>query len=191
MFLKTYYYTTKEFAEDAIGCGLKLSHSASGTVPVYGREMPCIVTYLHPEDCPKECRTEAVLKLRLEDGKAFVGEGLFSGERYATSLVAAKDYRIGTYRKPVCLVICSVLPEQIEAYDPTMDEPLFYESSESLYRDTAMSRVQESEAFKELALVAYYDQEAAQGRCIRKEEQDSVVYLSREHETTVYCCRRT
>ena len=187
--MKTYYYTTEEFAKEAIECGLKLSHAASDVASVYGKKLPCIVTYIHPADCPRECRSNAVLKLRLEDGKAFVAEGLFTGERYATSLVAAKDYRIGTYRKPVCLVICSVLPEQIEAYDPAMDEPLFYESSESLYRDTVMSRVQESEDFKELALMAYYDQEAAQGRCIRVKEQDSVIYLSGENETTVYCCR--
>ncbi len=185
--MKTYFYTTEEIANEAASCGLKLSHVANGTASVYGKEMPCIVTYLHPADCPGDCRGTAVLKLTLEDGKAFVGEGLFAGSRFDQTLIPAKDYRVGTYRNPRCVLICSVFPEQIERYDSAMDEPLFYESSESLYRDTVMSKVQESDTFRELALRSFYNQEAELGHCDRVEEDDAVVYVSKEDGKIVFC----
>lgn len=189
--MKTYFYTTEEIANEAASYGLKLSHVAENTVSVYGKEMPCIVTYLHPADCAGKASGKAVLKIALEDGKAFVGEGLLSGARFEKTLIPAKDYRYGTYRNPRCVLICSVFPEQIERYDSAMDEPLFYESSESLYRDTVMSRVQESDDFRELALRSFYDREAALGHCERVEEDHTVLYVSKEDGKTVFCFRST
>ena len=176
--MKAYLYTTEEIAQEAVEYGLKLSHNAAGNVCIYGTEHPYMEAYLHPADCPKEKRNKAVLKLQLEDNKAFVGEGMFSGERYVSSLVPAKAYRLGTYRMPRCLVIASVFAEQIERYDSAMDEPLLYENSQSLYRDCVLERVQESDAFKELALRAYYEQEAVQGRVRKIEEEEYVVFTS-------------
>lgn len=176
--MKAYLFTTEEIAEDAAAYGLKLSHFTTGSVPVYGTEHPYMEAYLHPADCPDSRRGAAVLKIQLEDNKAFVGEGLFTGERYIASLVPAKAYRLGTYRKPRCLIIASVFPEQIERYDGAMDEPLLYENSESLYRDRVLGQVQESDAFKELSLRAYYEQEAQQGRMHKIEEDGYVVFTS-------------
>ncbi len=188
--MKTYFYTTEEIANEAASYGLKLSHVAERTASVYGKEMPCIVTYLHPADGPKDCKQATVLKLTLEDGKAFIGEGLYTGDRFNKSLIPAKDYRYGAYRNPRCILICSVFPEQIERYDSAMDEPLFYESSESLYRDAVMSRVQESDDFRELALRSFYDRETELGRCQRLEEDDAVVYVSKADGKTVFCFPR-
>lgn len=184
--MKAYLFTTEEIAQEAVEYGLKLSHTATGNVCIYGTEHPCIETYLHPADCPESKPGMAVLKLQLEDNKAFVGEGMFSGERYRSSLIPAKAYRLGTYRNPRCLVIASVFAEQIERYDSAMDEPLLYENSASLYRDCALERVQESDAFKELALVAYYEQEAQQGRVRKIEEEDYVVFMSLTEEKHLF-----
>lgn len=187
--MKTYFYTTEETANEAASCGLKLSHVTNATVSVYGKEMPCVVTYLHPADCKDAQGCSAILKITLEDGKAFIGEGLLHGTRFDQTLIPAKDYRYGTYRSPRCVLTCSVFPEQIERYDSAMDEPLFYESSESLYRDTAMSRVQESDDFRELALRSYYDREAELGHCDRQEEAGTVWYVSKEDGKTIFCYR--
>lgn len=184
--MKAYLYTTEEIAQEAVAYGLKLSHNASGSVCVYGKEHPCIEAYLHPADCPKSGRGPAVLKLQLEDNKAFVGEGMLSGERYTSSLIPAKEYRLGTYRHPRCSVIASIFAEQIERYDPNMDEPLLYENSESLYRDCVLGRVQESDAFKELSLRAYYEQEVQQGRASKIEEEDYVVFMSIKEEKPLF-----
>ena len=184
--MKAYLYTTEELAQEAVAYGLKLSHNATGTVRVYGSEHPCLETYLHPADCPNAKKGAAVLKLQLEDSKAFVGEGMLTGPRYEASLVPAKDYRLGTYRSPRCLVIASVFAEQIERYDPNMDEPLLYENSQSLYRDCVLGRVQESDAFKELSLRAYYEQEAQQGRATKIEEADYVVFMSIQGEKPLF-----
>ena len=156
------------------------------TVSVYGKEIPCMVTYLHPADCVQDSARSAVLKITLEDGKAFVGEGLFQGERFEKTLIPAKDYRYGMYRNPRCMIICSVFPEQIERYNLAMDEPLFYESSDSLYREMALSRVQEKDEFKELALRSYYDREAELGRCQRYEEGQTVMYVSKEDGKIIF-----
>ncbi|MBR5280088.1 MAG: hypothetical protein IKU26_03880 [Clostridia bacterium] len=184
--MKAYLFTTEEIAEDAVTYGLKLSHNAAGCVSVYGTEHPYMEAYLHPADYALTKRGTAVLKLQLEDNKAFVGEGMFTGERYLASLVPAKSYRLGTYRKPRCLIIASVFPEQIERYDAAMDEPLLYENSESLYRDCVLGPVQESDAFKELALRAYYEQEAQQGRVHRNEGDDYVVFTSLTEERILF-----
>lgn len=187
--MKTYFYTTEEMANEAASCGLKLSHATNATVSVYGKEMLCVITYLHPADCINAPESSAILKITLEDGKAFVGEGLLRGTQFEKTLIPAKDYRYGTYRSPRCVLTCSVFPEQIERYDSAMDEPLFYESSESLYRDTVMSRVQESDDFRELALRSYYDREAELGHCERQEADGAVLYVSKEDGKTIFCFR--
>ncbi len=189
--MKAYLFTTEEIAQEAVAYGIKLSHIATGYVCVYGKEHPCLETYLHPADCPKSQRGTAVLKLQLEDNKAFVGEGMLSGERYISSLIPAKEYRLGTYRHPRCLVIASIFAEQIERYDSNMDEPLLYERSESLYRDCVLASVQESDAFKELSLRAYYEQEALQGRVTKIEEEDYVVFTSLTEEKTLFGYSKT
>ncbi len=184
--MKTYFYTTEEIGKDATSCGLKLSLVTQGTVSIYGQTVPCFVTFLHPADCPEEFRTAHILKLSVEPHKAFVAEGMFTDQRYVDSIIPVQDYRLGLYRKPRCLVISSVFPEQIERYDPYMDEPLLYESSQQLYRDTVMSRVQESELFCETALRAFYTQEAEAGRCVRVEEQGTVLFLSPQDGQTIF-----
>lgn len=176
--MKAFLFTTEEVAEDAVAYGLKLSHYAAGSVSVYDKEHPYLEAYLHPADCPLSKRDASVLKIQLEDNKAFVGEGLFTGQRYIASLIPAKAYRLGTYRKPRCLIIASVFPEQIERYDGAMDEPLLYENSQSLYRDRVLGQVQESDDFKELSLRAYYEQEAQQGRVHKIEGDGYVVFTS-------------
>lgn len=189
--MKTYFYTTEQIAAEAINCGLKLSVAANCLTPIYGKMLPCIETYLHPEDCPESQRSSSVLKIHLEDSKAFVADGMLTGARYEASMIAAKEYRLGLYRKPRCLIICSVFPEQIELYNPNMDEPILYESSGQLYRDTAFGRVQESDAFRELALRAHYEQGAANGAYVRIEENDTVLFLSESEGKIVFTFKKS
>ena len=52
----------------------------------------------------------------------------------------------------------------IERYNPDLDEPLLYQSSEQLYRDSLFYKTDDlAQSFKDVALNAYYNLKAASG----------------------------
>lgn len=164
--MKVYCFIPASEAEEIIECGIKLNSRLSGMIQFKGIDLPCFETYLHPRDGAGN-PGDVLVKITVPEGKAYIADNSLLGETgglYQKSIVPADQYKLGNYRKPCCLVTCTILPDSIERYNPDLDEALLYQSSEQLYRDSLFYKTDDlTQSFKDIALNAYYNMKAAAG----------------------------
>lgn len=167
MRVKVYCFIPAEEAEEVIECGLKLNSRLTKTITICGAQVPCFEAYLHPKDGAGTGSDDVLVKITLPEGRAYIADNSLLGELgglYNKSIILADRYKLGKYRKPCCLISCTILPEMIERYNPDLDEPLLYQSSEQLYRDSLFYKTDDlAQSFKDVALNAYYNLKAASG----------------------------
>ena len=165
--MKVYCFIPAEEAEEVIECGLKLNSRLTKTITICGAQVPCFEAYLHPKDGAGTGSDDVLVKITLPEGRAYIADNSLLGELgglYNKSIILADRYKLGKYRKPCCLISCTILPEMIERYNPDLDEPLLYQSSEQLYRDSLFYKTDDlAQSFKDVALNAYYNLKAASG----------------------------
>lgn len=165
--MKVYCFIPAEEAEEVIECGLKLNGRRTKAINLNGIQIPCFEAYLHPRDGTGERPDDVPVKITVPEGRAYVADRSLLGELgdlYNKSIIPADQYKLGKYRKPCCLITCTVLPERIERYNPALDEPVLYQSSEQLYRDSLFYRTDDlARSFKDIALNAYYNMKAVSG----------------------------
>ena len=165
--MKVYCFIPAEEAEEVIECGLKLNSRLTKTIMICGAQVPCFEAYLHPKDGAGTGPDDVLVKITLPEGRAYIADNSLLGELgslYNRSIIPADRYKLGKYRKPCCLISCTILPEMIERYNPDLDEPLLYQSSEQLYRDSLFYKTDDlAQSFKDVALNAYYNLKAAAG----------------------------
>ncbi|MFR1517462.1 MAG: hypothetical protein ACLSVG_01600 [Clostridia bacterium] len=165
--MKVYCFIPAKDAEEVIECGLKLNARLTKTINLYGTQIPCFEAYLHPKDGSGSAPDDVLVKISVPTGRAYVADRSLLGELgdlYAKSIIPADQYKLGKYRKPCCLIACTILPDMIERYNPDLDEPLLYQSSEQLYRDSLFYKTDDlAQSFKDVALNAYYNMKAASG----------------------------
>lgn len=165
--MKVYCFIPAEEAEEVIECGLKLNSRLTKTITICGTQVPCFEAYLHPKDGAGTGPDDVLVKITLPEGRAYIADNSLLGELgglYNRSIIQADRYKLGKYRKPCCLISCTILPEMIERYNPDLDEPLLYQSSEQLYRDSLFYKTDDlAQSFKDVALNAYYNLKAAAG----------------------------
>ena len=69
----------------------------------------------------------------------------------------------------------------IEEYDANKDEALLYHSSEQLYCNRLFYNADDaSDAFKDIALYAYYTSNDVADRYISEEDNDYILFISKE-----------
>ena len=167
MRVKVYCFIPAEEAEEVIECGLKLNSRLTKTIMICGAQVPCFEAYLHPKDGAGTGPDDVLVKITLPEGRAYIADNSLLGELgglYNRSIIPADRYKLGKYRKPCCLISCTILPEMIERYNPDLDEPLLYQSSEQLYRDSLFYKTDDlAQSFKDVALNAYYNLKVAAG----------------------------
>lgn len=165
--MKVYCFIPAEEAEEVIECGLKLNSRHTKTIEINGTQIICFEALLHPRDASSINSNDVMIKITVPEGKAYVADNSLSGETgdlYNKSIIPANLYKLGTYRKPCCLISCTVLPDMIERYNFDMDEPILYHSSEQLYTDSLFYKTDDLvQSFKDVALNAYYNMKAADG----------------------------
>ena len=165
--MKVYCFIPAEEAEEVIECGLKLNSRLTKTIDIYGAKISCFEAYLHPQDGAGSRPDDVLVKITVPEGRAYIADHSLLGELgdlYHKSIIAADQYKLGKYRKPCCLIACTILPDMIERYNSDLDEPLLYQSSEQLYRDSLFYKTDDlAQSFKDVALNAYYNMKAASG----------------------------
>jgi hypothetical protein len=165
--VKVYCFILAQEAEEIIECGLKLNSRLTKTIEINGCEVRCFEAYLHPRDGKGMNPDDVMVKITVPEGRAYIADNSLLGETgdlYNKSIIPADQYKLGRYRKPCCLITCTVLPEMIERYNPDLDEPVLYQSSEQLYRDSLFYKTDDlAQSFKDVALNAYYNMKADSG----------------------------
>lgn len=184
--LKVFYFAKTDSADEIIDCGIKLNQHFEREITINGAGKKCILTYLHPADCNKFYdESYKAIKIKAPAENSYIAEGALYDSlnlsNYELSLIPISEYKLGTYRKPECLIQCTLLPHQIEDFDRRRDEPILYDSSENLYLDRVLYEVKEKFLyFDDLALEKYYDMLVEKGEYIKEECIDFTVYFNKE-----------
>lgn len=182
--MKVYCFVPADEAEEIIECGLKLNSTHTKIINVCGIDIPCFEAYLHPKDETKGHNEDVLVKITVPEGKAYIADNSLIGELdglYHKSIIPAGQYKLGKYRKPCCLITCTVLPDMIERYNPDLDEALLYQSSEQLYRDSLFYKTDDlTQSFKDIALNAYYNMKAVSGEYEVQFNDEYAAFTDRE-----------
>ena len=189
--MKAYCFVPADQTDEILECGLEISRGQYFVSRFTQNGGRCFGARLHPGDyAPEKFRSdESCLKIDLSQVRAFVAEEAFwetdapeeqKRQWFEASVLPFSEYALGTYRKPLCLIVNTILPQAMERYDPMMDEALLYENSRELYLDQLFARARESSSFRELALAAYLDAQAAEGRVQIGLRSETCVYFDTE-----------
>ena len=179
--MKAFYFIRKEDAEEVLECGIKRDGGATETICVHGTEVSCLKAYLHPADFKQKSDCVIPVKIIVPDNKTFIADASLSGPRYEQSIVPHSQYKTGSYRSPICLITCTLLPYMIEEYDPNKDEALLYHSSEQLYCNRLFYNADDaSDAFKDIALYAYYTSREVAEMYTREDDGNYILFISRD-----------
>lgn len=181
MQVKAFYFIRKEDADEVLECGIKREGHSTRTISVHGTSISCFEAYLHPADIKNKSNDVIPVKIVVPDNKTFIADDSLSGQRYEQSIVPHSQYKMGSYRSPVCLITCTLLPYMIEQYDPNKDEALLYHSSEQLYCNRLFYNADDaSDTFKDIALYAYYTSKDVADMYSREEDGNYILFISRD-----------
>ena len=167
--MKLFSFVKTTDVDRVMECGIKSDEYCAVEAEIYGIKKQCLLAFLSPYDSPLiNDDSYMPLKIDLQPETVVVAEGVFresgSEELYEGSFVKLAGYTFGSFRKPECLVPGSVLPDAIEKYNKTMDEPLLYTNSEELYIDSMFAKfTDEIPGFKEQSLAAFFNSKRMDG----------------------------
>ena len=195
--MKIFSFVKKKDIDRVAECGINSEEYCAFSAFVNGAERQCILGYITPYDSDLINNGDFVpVKVNLKNENVIVAEGVFREQGldvfYAESFVRLSDYRFGSFRKPECLIPGTVLPEEIEKYNPKMDEPLLYTYSEELYVDSAFAKAaDEIQNFKELSVKGLFEKNEKDGTgdhftkdgYIFFRENGKIVFISKEEKT--------
>ena len=163
-----YIWLEQEKAEKAAAEGLSPEGEGIPGVRFAGIGKAYLVAFLHPADAGTASGRKVCLKLNIEPGEVRIFDAARIDEKARESLIPADRYRLGTYRRPWCVIARKITPEEISFYDSRMDEPLLYENSEKLYVDRIFELADDTDpGFRELAVKAYLEGQVAAGRAVK------------------------
>lgn len=179
--LDSYVFVHRDSLDEIEGCGMKLSKWADRSVSINGEEKKYISSYLNPRDNMVKYKSQdyKVVKLEIDMRYCYVAEGFFMDFNsasdlgsllYAESIIPARDYVFGMYRKPECLIAKTILPEEmIIQSESGLSFPLFYENSQGLYLSKLMEGLrEENQSFDDQVLYYYFDSLTKMGK-VKKE----------------------
>lgn len=175
-----YYYIKKEETEETNECGLKLSKWCDTEIIIDIFKKKAITAYLTPKDNIRKYLDPDYdcLKLELNDEKAYIVENTFleTGHQdlYLKSVIPARKYKVGMYRKPAFTITYTVLGEFISVLDKNRDIPILFENDEEQYLKTLVAKLEnEDNHFYDKALHGYFEN----NNNFTKIESDSKKYI--------------
>lgn len=147
-----YFYVPVEKAGDLVECGLKLSEwkDRNQKTPWNLGKQPCFCALLHPDD-DKRSKDSAFqcIKINVPAEDCVVADSdLYKlsmehpeiKQKYIETMVPLSKYLFGSFRNPECLIFSTILADQISIYGKGLEDPILYESSETLYVNNLLER---------------------------------------------------
>ena len=141
-----YFYVDSSKLDRIKKFGLKLSENFSHEVVIGDLKKRVFVGLLHPKDEPKKYDSPqyTCLKVNLYPEQCYVLNEvslIITPKDNDYHLVSLNDYIYGTYENPRVIFNTSILPEQIEVLDDTIDEPILFENSKDLFYHIRINRL--------------------------------------------------
>lgn len=207
---EVYFYVPAEKAEVAAECGMKLSEWHDREVNISGENKKCISAFLNPRDDiaaykSQNCRC---VKLDVNPKYCYIADGyLYRLGRnkpevmrmYEESIMPVEDYKFGKYRKPECLIACTIIGDSISLLEKKLDSPILFSNSEELYFNNLLEGFREmhddfNDASMYFLLSALVDvglvkkiEDAQSGMAIFVQEQSGRVYTINIPDLGKYC----
>ena len=168
--MQAYIWLEKERAEEVLAGGLRPEGEG-----IEGLSLPragggYIAALLNPADDYATAGSAGLVCLRLnvDAKKAYVIDTARIEGKIADTLAPAEKYVFGTYRRPLLVIPEQVEPENIKKYEGVLDAPVLYENSEKIYIDRQFALADDNDpGFREIALRAYHEKQAAAGRAVK------------------------
>ncbi len=141
-----YYYVDSSKLSKILSFGIKLSDNFSHTIPINGLEKRVFVGLLNPKDDNFKFSSKefTCLKISLYPEQCYVVNEvnlIITPKDGNYNLVPLNDYIYGSFENPRVVFNTSILPEQIEVLDDTIDEPLLYDNSKDLFYQIRINRL--------------------------------------------------
>ena len=182
--MEVYYYIPIKEKEDALCCGIKLSTKANRKAPIHGYDTSCISMLLNPKDHLDKYKSDeyTCLGIEVKPGYCFIADSSFYGNNetenlYIQSIMSQDKYVFGKYRKPECLVTCTILPDNIREISKVIDYPLLYNNSEDLYVNYILQDLKEKNLeFNDTILGLFFDKLYHQEKLSRIENHEFWIY---------------
>ncbi|MBO4326707.1 MAG: hypothetical protein J5950_05510 [Clostridia bacterium] len=167
-----YIWLEKDRAEEVLRGGLAPEGEGIDGLSLPRAGGAYIAAALHPADAyaapggstgSREC-----MRISIDARECYVIDTGRIGEKAVSTLIPADKYVLGSFRRPLLIIVSAVKAEDIKRYEGRIDAPLLYENSEKLYIDRQFALADEGDpGFRETALRAYYEKQVAMGRAVR------------------------
>jgi len=131
-----YFYIDKNILTNTLRYGMKLSQNYHSEVFIDTVLKKCMFGVLNPkDDLIKWNSTDcSCIRAELKNEYLFITDSIFiNTNHFEKSLIPINEYKFGTYKTPIVITLCSILPEQLHTVNKYIDVPVLYESSKDLY----------------------------------------------------------
>lgn len=197
-----YFYIPKNKLEYIVDCGLKLSDWFDREIPLNGEMRKCISMLLNPRDDIEKYKSEdyECLKIEVEPQYCYIADRFLyeaseisrnARELYIKTIIPVESYIFGMYRLPECLVLSTLISNQIGVVDKRLDSPVLFESSEKLYTSNMLEIYrEENENFNDALLYYFFNKLAEIKKVDKIEDKDKkiAVFFDRACDKT-FCIR--
>jgi len=182
--IQVYIHMPKTEALNYASGGIKLSEKKEREFSLNGIKYNCFFGWLHPNDDAAQKRSDDTVCVRINvDARyCFVEDlDLPNGE----SIKPFSNYQLGEYRRPRCLVCCTVLPSRIKLQGRRLDEPILYENSKELYLETLQAELEGNHPnFRNDSLCGFFELLHRQGEFEKIENAETIIYKSKGRHYT-------
>ena len=133
-----YFYIDSSKLDRVKKFGLKLSDNYSHTIPINGLSKRVFVGLLNPKDDLSKYNSKdyTCIKVNLYADQCYVLNEvslIITPRDGDYKLIPLNDYIYGSLESPRVIFNSSILPEQIEVLNDTIDEPILFENSKDLF----------------------------------------------------------
>ncbi len=159
-----YFYVDSSKLNKIQNFGLKLSDNFSHTIPINGLPKRVFVGLLNPKDDMFKYNSKdyTCIKVDLYPDQCYVINEvklIITPKDGDYGLIHLSDDMYGTFESPRVIFNTSILPEQIEVLNDTIDEPILFESSKDLFYQIKIHKIIDEMAPEDVyfALCEYLD----------------------------------
>lgn len=175
-----YFYIDKNAVQDTLKYGMKLSQNFHAEVMIDNVLKKCMFGVLNPKDDLEKWNSSicTCIRAELKNDYLYVTDSIFINSAYfEQSLIPIEKYIFGTYKNPIVIALCSILPDELHAVSKYMDVPVLYDNSKDLYYDNTIEELKKyCKNSKEIIFNALINEYAKNNNVEKIELNNATIY---------------
>lgn len=165
--------------------GIKLSEHADIVINLNDLSKKGIQAFLSPKDSILYDNEDYIcFRISTTNLNIYVFENTFINSFLINdTFYKLSDYKIGTFKDPICLICSSILPENIFIYDKLIDMPLLVQNSKEFHINNSINNILDALLLEN---ESYYDELlniAIKSKLIKlvKSDKDNFIYKDKSN----------